>query len=354
MKKILLSCLLASTSISFYAQSIFNENFEALTLGNLGTDITGTTTGQGGWYTTAATTAANSAVTNFQVTNNTTVHGKVLSILGSASTTGTKQINQNNKLTSVWGTRTPGNDILQYEFDVYSGAATTSQNTARVYLWDGSSANQCVIGFALNMATKQHTLIAYSDPANINGTTGQTVGNWGYTYNTALAAGTWYKVGIAWDSVSGEISYKIINEATNVVVLDEFFQGSAAGANPNLANIQVLAVPNSTVTSNTVAANILFDNIKLKATNTVDLLAVNDITNNKSVSISVFPNPTTDYLKFDNNYKVSAVQVYDASGKSVPTQLLNDQLDVRNLQNGVYLIKITTDKGTSTQKFIKK
>ena len=60
------------------------------------------------------------------------------------------------------------------------------------------------------------------------------------------------------------------------------------------------------------------------------------------------------YLKFDNNYKVSAVQVYDASGKSVPTQLLNDQLDVRNLQNGVYLIKITTDKGTSTQKFIKK
>ena len=302
MKKILLSCLLASTSISFYAQSIFNENFEALTLGNLGTDITGTTAGQGGWYTTAATTAANSAVTNFQVTNNTTVHGKVLSILGSASTTGTKQINQNNKLTSVWGTRTPGNDILQYEFDVYSGAATTSQNTARVYLWDGSSANQCVIGFALNMATKQHTLIAYSDPANINGTTGQTVGNWGYTYNTALAADTWYKVGIAWDSVSGEISYKIINEATNAVVLDEFFQGSAAGATPNLANIQVLAVPNSTVTSNTVAANILFDNIKLKATNTVDLLAVNDITNNKSVSISVFPNPTTDYLKFDNNH----------------------------------------------------
>ncbi len=48
MKKILLSCLLAGTSISFHAQSIFNENFEALTLGNLGTDITGTTAGQGG------------------------------------------------------------------------------------------------------------------------------------------------------------------------------------------------------------------------------------------------------------------------------------------------------------------
>jgi len=59
-------------------------------------------------------------------------------------------------------------------------------------------------------------------------------------------------------------------------------------------------------------------------------------------------------LKYDNNYKVSAVQVYDVSGKSVPAQLLNGQVDVRNLQNGVYLIKITTDKGISTQKFIKK
>ena len=315
MKKILFSCLLASAPGLFFGQSIFNDDFEASTLGNLGTDITATAPGQGGWYITAATTAANSAVSNFQVQNNNATHGKVLSILGSAGVSGTKQINQNNKLTSVWGTRTAGNDILQYEFDVYSGATSTSQNTARVYLWDGSAANKCVVGFTLNMATKQHTLVAYSDPADVNGTTGQTVGNWGYTFNTALAADTWYKVGIAWDYVTGEITYKIINEATKAVVIDQFYQGAAAGATPNLANIQVQAVPNATITANTVAANILFDNIKLK---------------------------------------VNAVQIYDASGKSVNAQLSNNQLDVRKLQNGVYLIKITTEEGVSTQKFIKK
>ncbi len=352
MKKILFSCLLASVSGLLFGQSVYEDNFEAATLGNLGTDITGVTPGQGGWYITAPNTAPNSAVSNFQVQNNTATHGKVLSILGSSSAVGTKQVQQNNKLVSVWGTRTPGNDILQYEFDVYSGAPTTSQNTGRVYLWDGSAANKCVIGFAINMATKQHTLIAYSTPGDINGGTGD-VGNWGYTFNQALEADTWYKVGLAWDSVTGEIAYKLINETTGEVLLDEFYQGAGVGAVPNLSNIQVLAVPNTTVTTNTVASTVLFDNIKLKATNTIDLLAVNDVVKTKT-SVAVYPNPTTDYLKFDTTSKVNAVQVYDLSGKSVQVQLVNDQADVRSLEKGVYLIKIVTAEGTSTQKFIKK
>lgn len=335
-----------------FSQSIINENFESLTNGNLGTDITGTTAGQGGWYTTAAAAAANSAVSNFVVQANNATHGKVLSILGSAGPAGTKQINQNNKLTSVWATRTPGNEVLQYEFDVYSGATTTSQNTARVYLWDGSAANKCVVGFTLNMATKQHTLVAYSDPLEINGQDGE-VGNWGYTFNAALEAATWYKVGIAWNHSSGEIAYKIVDDATGDVVFDEVYQGAAAGASPDLANIQVQAVPNATVTANSVAATILFDNINLKATDVVNLLAVNDVVKSK-VSVAVYPNPTSDFLKFDTNLKVDAAQVFDVSGKSVDVKVLNNQIDVRNLAKGVYLIKISTVDGISTQKFIKK
>ena len=242
---------------------------------------------------------------------------------------------------------------MQYEFDDFTGAATTSQNTGRVYLWDGTAANKCVIGFAINMATKQHTLIAYSDPADINGTQGETVGNWGYTFNLALEADTWYKVGLAWDSITGEISYKLINEASGETILDEIYQGAGVGAVPNLANIQVQAVPGTTVTVNTVASTVLFDNIALKATDVVDLLAVNDVVKGKT-SISVYPNPTSDFLKFDSNSKVNAVQVFDVSGKSVSAVFTDNQMDVRNLQNGVYLLKITTDEGVSTQKFIKK
>lgn len=97
----------------------------------------------------------------------------------------------------------------------------------------------------------------------------------------------------------------------------------------------------------------MFDNISLKATNTIDLLAVNDVVNTKT-NIGIYPNPTTDFLKFDTNAKIDAVQVFDISGKAVNAQLIDNQVDVRNLQNGVYLLKITTAEGTSSQKFIKK
>lgn len=347
MKKILFSCLLASASGLFFGQSVFTDNFEASTLGNLGTDITGVTPGQGGWYITAPNTATNSAASNFQVQNDNATHGKVLSILGSASAVGTKQINQNNKLTSVWGTRTPGNDILKYEFDVYTGAASTSQNTGRIYLWDGSAANKCVIGFAINMATKQHTLIAYSDPAEINGQTGQAVGNWGYTFNAPLDSETWYKVGIAWDSVTGEIAYKIVNEDTSQVVLDEFYQGAGVGAVPNLANIQVLAIPGVTTppTTNSVAATVLFDNINLQATNNLDLLAVNDVTNNKA-KLSVYPNPFTDVLKISDVKGVKSVTVNDIAGREVKSLAPSAELNLSNLQSGLYIVNLKMEDGS--------
>ena len=336
---------MASSSALFFGQSILTDNFEASTLGNLGTDITGTTPGQGGWYITAPTTAANSAASNFQVVENTVSHGKVLSILGSAGVAGTKQINQNDKLVSVWGSRTPGNDILKYEFNVFSGATTTSQNTGRIYLWDGSTANKCVVGFSLNMATKQHTLIAYIDPTEVNPSNTGEIGNWGFTFTQALEANTWYKVGLAWDSVTGEIAYKIINEATGAVVIDQFYNGAGVGAVPNLANIQVQAVPNTTVTSNTVAATILFDNIKLQATNSIDLLAVGDVVDSKS-KVAVYPNPFKDILSISDIKGIKSISVNDISGREVKSLSPAKELNLSNLQAGLYIVNLKMEDGS--------
>lgn len=352
MKKILFTCLLAA-SAGLFGQSIISDNIESLTLGNLNTDITGTTPGQGGWYTVAPATAPNSAVTNFQIVDNGAPHGKVVSILGSNSTTGTKAINQNNKLTSIWPNRTPGNDILQYEFDVFSGPATASQNTARVYIWDATAANRCLIGFALNQNTKQYTLIAYSNPCQINGDCTQADGNWGYTFNTALSESTWYKVGIAWNYTTGQIYLKVIDEASATVVADNEFQGAAASATPTLANIQVLAVPNTTVTSNTVGVDVLFDNISLKATDVVSLLGVSQ-ENTPSAQIKLYPNPTSDYLTLQTSAKINSVQIFDMSGRAVAAKLNNQTIDVRNLAKGNYIIKIDSENGVTSQKFIKK
>jgi hypothetical protein len=50
MKKLLLSVALLATSLGF-SQALQSENFNGLTVGNLTTDITGATAGQGSWFT---------------------------------------------------------------------------------------------------------------------------------------------------------------------------------------------------------------------------------------------------------------------------------------------------------------
>lgn len=80
------------------------------------------------------------------------------------------------------------------------------------------------------------------------------------------------------------------------------------------------------------------------------LMAVSDV--NKK-AFSVYPNPTSDYLTF--NQKVNAAQVYDMAGKLVASPAVVDsKIDVKSLQNGTYVLKVNTEAGSTSHKFIKK
>src|SRR5690606_41350985 len=78
--KIMKKCLLILTTVlcfnSTYSQILYSENFDNLSIGNLGTDVTAKTPGQGGWYTVSQYTQANS----FFTIVNETGRGKVLDI----------------------------------------------------------------------------------------------------------------------------------------------------------------------------------------------------------------------------------------------------------------------------------
>lgn len=71
-----------------------------------------------------------------------------------------------------------------------------------------------------------------------------------------------------------------------------------------------------------------------------------------SNKVTVSPNPTSDYLTIGG--KVQSVEISDVSGRKVSANLSNNIVDVRNLSKGVYVIKIVTERGTQTDKFIKK
>src|SRR5690606_35141031 len=74
MKKCLLILTTVLFSNSIHSQVLYTENFDNLSIGNLGTDVTAKTPGQGGWYTVSQYTQANS----FFTIVNETGRGKVL------------------------------------------------------------------------------------------------------------------------------------------------------------------------------------------------------------------------------------------------------------------------------------
>ena len=70
--------------------------------------------------------------------------------------------------------------------------------------------------------------------------------------------------------------------------------------------------------------------------------------------LAVYPNPVSDVLNIRTEDEVLKVTVYDISGKSINTQFNNNQINVSDFTNGMYIINIVTDKANYVQKFIKK
>ena len=76
-----------------------------------------------------------------------------------------------------------------------------------------------------------------------------------------------------------------------------------------------------------------------------------------SGNFSVVPNPASDILNITNisNIAVNAIQMTDINGRIVKeVKGMTNQININELNAGVYFLKITTDQGTGTTKIIKK
>jgi len=79
--------------------------------------------------------------------------------------------------------------------------------------------------------------------------------------------------------------------------------------------------------------------------------------NTAQANLNVYPNPVSDLLNIQVEY-IQNVSIYDASGKTVFTSAYNNidqlELDVRDFENGLYIITVTTANGIINSRFIKK
>jgi len=81
-------------------------------------------------------------------------------------------------------------------------------------------------------------------------------------------------------------------------------------------------------------------------------------------SVSLYPNPAKEVINVQctmNNVQIEAIEVYDVYGKVVRTDVetchgtsLQTRINVSGLANGMYFVRVTTEKGAVTKPFVKK
>jgi len=76
--------------------------------------------------------------------------------------------------------------------------------------------------------------------------------------------------------------------------------------------------------------------------------------NNESHSV-IYPNPATNVLNILSEKEIHNIEIYNVEGQLV--KFISDNVNsigISDLNNGVYFVKIHTENGTATHKFIKK
>ena len=74
------------------------------------------------------------------------------------------------------------------------------------------------------------------------------------------------------------------------------------------------------------------------------------------VSFGIYPNPVDDYLYISTNEDVKEIHIYNMLGMTVyqTTKYNGNSINVSELNNGMYLMKVITENGESVKRFIKK
>ena len=108
-------------------------------------------------------------------------------------------------------------------------------------------------------------------------------------------------------------------------------------------------------------ADIFFDfnppiTTNIASTEIIELLSVGEFDEN---TIAMFPNPAKDKLIIQAKFPIDQITVLDVNGKLLKSIVLSNsknehELNVNDLSQGIYFVKIQSNSDIKTQKFIKK
>ena len=77
--------------------------------------------------------------------------------------------------------------------------------------------------------------------------------------------------------------------------------------------------------------------------------------------MTLYPNPAKEYVdvRVDGDVNVTGMEVYDVYGKVVRTVVgannnTSIRINVSDLSAGMYLVRVTTEQGVVTKRFVKR
>ncbi len=76
------------------------------------------------------------------------------------------------------------------------------------------------------------------------------------------------------------------------------------------------------------------------------VLGTSDVNMNKKADISVYPNPFKDILKISDTKGVKSIVISDVSGRQLKTLKASNELNLSDLNSGLYLISLQMEDGT--------
>jgi len=92
----------------------------------------------------------------------------------------------------------------------------------------------------------------------------------------------------------------------------------------------------------------------IRINNTVEALSTNTFFNTE---FSYYPNPSNDIVNISSpSDSINQVNVYDMFGRLLKSKKANndnEQINIQDLPNAMYLMEVRTEKGSKTVKMIK-
>ncbi len=348
MKKIYITLLLISTYI-VNAQVIYNETFDNFILGNLGTDSDGLIPGQGDWLTFGETQISKN--NNLFTIENEQGRGKALKLKSEIMPNVYGNVIKKN-INQLINNRRSGYNVIKFEIDYYTGPKGEIKpptGAGNVLLFNSSNSYRYL--FAIRFSYSGN-FYAYTDSGGAYHNRITFNNN-----NDVFPFDTWLKIILYLDynnkKIYTEIPYfnKVVKvDFLNLATSNNLFEDFKP------QNVQLYFRTIEVIDDKKVYVKV--DNIKITALKDIPTyLSVNEVLNEK---FNIFPNPVNDVVNITNNdnIKINKIKIYNENGKFVKEENYNTenniQLNIENLQSGIYMLDLETDHGSATKKIIKK